>query len=98
MVSHELKAEGTARDVVRLIQNLRKSSGLEISDRINLWISCSDKIKNSLAPHVNYISEETLTQNLDLGAVLSEDALEIAAVNSLTLDDGDKIRVALEKA
>ncbi len=98
VVSDELKAEGTARELVRLIQNLRKSSGLEISDRINLWISCSVNIKKSLETHVNYISEETLTQNLDLGAVLSEDALGIAAMNSLTLDDGDKISVALEKA
>ena len=98
VVSDALKAEGTAREVVRLIQNLRKSSGLEISDRINLWITCPDDVTGALMTHADYISEETLAENLDLEAVLSDDALEVAAIDNLDLDDGGKITVALEKA
>ncbi len=98
VVSDALKAEGTAREVVRLIQNLRKSSGLEISDRINLWITCPDDVTGALMTHADYIAEETLAENLDLEAVLSDDALEVAATDSLDLDDGGKITVALEKA
>ena len=98
VVSEELKAEGSAREVVRVIQNLRKSSGLEISDRINLWISCSDEVTGALMTHTDYIAEETLTENIDIGAVLSDDAQGVAASETLTLDDDTKIIVNLEKA
>jgi isoleucyl-tRNA synthetase len=97
-VSDELKAEGTAREVVRLVQNLRKTSGLEISDRINLWISCSDDVTGALMAHSDYIAEETLAENIDLGAVLSDDAQAVAASDSIDLDDGSKVTVNLEKA
>jgi isoleucyl-tRNA synthetase len=97
-VSEELKAEGTAREVVRLVQNLRKTSGLEISDRINLWISCPDDVTGALMPHADYIAEETLAENLDLGAVLSDDAQGVAASDSIELDDGSKVTANLEKA
>ncbi len=97
-VSEELKAEGTAREVVRVIQSLRKSSGLEISDRINLWISCSENVTGALMTHADYIAEETLAENVDLGAVLSDDALAVTATETLTLDDDTKVTVALEKA
>ena len=97
-VSDELKAEGTAREVVRLVQNLRKTSGLEISDRINLWISCSDDVTGALMAHSDYIAEETLAENIDLGAVLSDDAQGVATSDSIDLDDGSKVTVNLEKA
>ena len=98
VVSDELKAEGTAREVVRVIQNLRKSSGLEISDRINLWISCSEDVTGALMTHADYIAEETLTDDIDIGAVLSDDAMAVAATETLQLDDDNKVIVALEKA
>ncbi|MCZ6538944.1 MAG: DUF5915 domain-containing protein, partial [Chloroflexi bacterium] len=97
VVSDELKAEGIAREVVRVIQNLRKSSGLEISDRINLWISCSGDLTASLATHSDYIAEETLAESIEIGAVLSDDALGAAATETLELDD-DLVTVTLEKA
>jgi isoleucyl-tRNA synthetase len=98
VVSDELKAEGTAREVVRVIQNLRKSSGLEISDRINLWISCCKEVNNSLQTHADYIATETLAENVDIGGVLSDDAMGVAASEVLQLDDGNKVTVLLEKA
>jgi len=98
VVSDELKAEGTAREVVRVIQNLRKSSGLEISDRINLWISCSADTTGALMTHADYIAEETLAENVDIGGVLSDDAMGVAATDTLQLDDDNKVTVLLEKA
>jgi isoleucyl-tRNA synthetase len=97
-VSDELKAEGTAREVVRLVQNLRKTSGLEISDRINLWISCPEAVTGALMTHTDYIAEETLAENIDLGAVLSDDAQGVASSDYIDLDDGSKVTVNLEKA
>jgi isoleucyl-tRNA synthetase len=98
VVSEELKAEGTAREVVRAIQNLRKSTGLEISDRINLWVTCSEAVTGALMTHADYIAEETLAENIELGAVLSDDAMAVAATETLTLDDDTKVVVILEKA
>ena len=97
VVSEELKAEGTAREVVRVIQNLRKTSGLEISDRINLLISCSEDVTSALMTHVNYIVEETLTDNIDIGVVLSDHAISVASTETIQLDDENKVIVALEK-
>jgi isoleucyl-tRNA synthetase len=97
-VSDELKAEGTAREVVRLVQNLRKTSGLEISDRINLWILCPEAVTGALMTHTDYIAEETLAENIDLGAVLSDDAQGVASSDYIYLDDGSKVTVNLEKA
>ena len=97
-VSDELKAEGTAREVVRLVQNLRKTSGLEISDRINLWISCPEAVTGALMAHTDYIAEETLAENIDMGTVLSNDAQGIASSDYIDLDDGSKVTVNLEKA
>ncbi len=98
VVSDELKAEGTAREVVRAIQNLRKSSGLEISDRINLWIFCSNEVTGSLMTYSDYIASETLAENIELGAVLSDDAMGVAASKTIELDEDNKVIVTLEKA
>ena len=97
VVSHELKAEGTAREIVHVVQNLRKSSGLEISDRINLWIMCSDEVTESLQGHSDYIAAETLAETLELGVMLSDDALAGAATEILNIDENIKITVTLEK-
>ena len=48
--------------------------------------------------HTDYMSEETVAGNVDLGAVLSDDAQVVAASDSLDLDDGSKVTVNLEKA
>ena len=98
VVSNELKAEGTAREIVHVIQNLRKSSGLEISDRINLWVMCSEEVTESLQAHSDYIAEETLAEALELGVMLSDDALGGAATEIINIDENTKITVILEKA
>ena len=84
--------------VVANFQNLYKSLGLAISGRINLWISSSDVVVGALRTHTDYMSEETVAGNVDLGAVLSDDAQVVAASDSLDLDDGSKVTVNLEKA
>jgi isoleucyl-tRNA synthetase len=59
-ITEELALEGFARDLVRGAQNLRKESGLEVSDRIRLYISCGERLKRALDAHSAYISGETL--------------------------------------
>ena len=65
-ISPELKNEGIAREFVNRIQNLRKESGLEVTDRIELKIKSDDKINLAINDNLNYICSETLANSLDL--------------------------------
>lgn len=60
----ELEQEGNARELVRRIQQLRKDAGLEISDRITLYVSDSPLTAGLLAIYGDYVKEETLTVEL----------------------------------
>ena len=64
VLTDELRAEGTAREIVRLVQNLRKSSGLEISDRIALGVAGPDTVKSALTSFAEYVKQETLAIEL----------------------------------
>jgi isoleucyl-tRNA synthetase len=77
VLTPELEREGLARDVVRHIQELRKASGLEISDRIELHI-CGESVmlKATVEEHRDTIMAETLATSLQLNADMPEDALE----------------------
>jgi isoleucyl-tRNA synthetase len=54
-----LRAEGDARELQRAIQDLRKDAGLELDDRIELWI---DGQSPEVAAHLAAVSEETLAE------------------------------------
>jgi isoleucyl-tRNA synthetase len=63
----ELEAEGMAREVVHHIQNLRKQSGFEITDRIAVVIgTASSQLEQALLAHRKYICRETLALELEL--------------------------------
>ncbi len=64
----ELVAEGTARDLVRLVQQARRDAGLEVSDRIELSVWTSSRIIEALEPHVAFMCAETLAVSLTWGA------------------------------
>lgn len=63
VVTQELKDEGMVRDLVRSIQNLRKETGLEVTDRITLTLFGSDGIKNAVESFNDYLMSETLAQS-----------------------------------
>lgn len=71
-LSDELKEEGIAREFVNRIQNLRKDSGLEVTDRILLTIKSDDKINEAIKNNLDYICSETLADDLTLADELSE--------------------------
>jgi len=63
-----LRSEGLARELVNRLQNLRKSSGLEVTDRINITISASDEFQQALSGFEAYVKDEVLSDRLDFGA------------------------------
>ena len=64
-VDREQEREGTARDLVRLIQNVRKDSGLHVSDRIVLGIDGPEEVLESARRHAELISSQTLAVTLE---------------------------------
>ncbi|MBI9100365.1 MAG: isoleucine--tRNA ligase, partial [Spirochaetaceae bacterium] len=60
-ITDELKNEGIVRDIVRSVQNLRKESKLDVTDRINLFIDGSDVVKIAVEAFEDHLKQETLT-------------------------------------
>ncbi|MBI2238058.1 MAG: class I tRNA ligase family protein, partial [Actinobacteria bacterium] len=56
----ELRLEGLARELVRLVQDARKAAGLEVGDRIQLGIEATGEPAEALAAHREYVAGETL--------------------------------------
>ncbi|MGO2112372.1 MAG: class I tRNA ligase family protein, partial [Pseudoclavibacter sp.] len=65
-VSPELAAEGAARDVIRAVQDARKSAGLDVSDRIRLALRTDDGSVAALEEHKGFIGDETLAVALEV--------------------------------
>lgn len=59
-VTPELKLEGTVRDIVRSVQNLRKEEGLDVTDRIHLYIHGSQQVKDAVENFEEHLISETL--------------------------------------
>jgi len=64
-MTDELLAEGFARELINKIQNMRKSGGLEVTDRIHLGISSSHQTDRAMEMFGEYIKSETLAVDLD---------------------------------
>jgi isoleucyl-tRNA synthetase len=63
-ITDDLRMEGNARELVNRVQNLRKDSGLEVTDKIILVIEKNDILGRSIAANEHYIKTETLTKEL----------------------------------
>jgi len=65
-ITPELLEEGNARELVNRIQKIRKESGYELTDRINVMITDDEKLRSSITQYKSYICAEILADNLDL--------------------------------
>jgi isoleucyl-tRNA synthetase len=64
-ISPKLKNEGIARELINRVQNLRKDSGLEVTDKISLSIQSQDELELAVGENLDYIMNETLTAELN---------------------------------
>ena len=71
-ISPELKKEGVARELVNRIQNMRKDSGFEVTDTINVQLQKDGIIEDAVADNITYIKTETLTAALELAEVVKD--------------------------
>ena len=65
-LTDELKNEGMARELINRIQNIRKESGLEITDRINVIIAPNDEVQKSVDSFADYIKTQVLADEIAL--------------------------------
>jgi isoleucyl-tRNA synthetase len=63
-ITEELKKEGNARELVNRVQNLRKESGLDVTDKIKLIIEQNEILEQAILANESYIKTETLTHEL----------------------------------
>lgn len=63
-ITEELKQEGIARELVNRIQNIRKDSGFEVTDKIKVQLLRNEELELAVKNNENYIMSETLTQEL----------------------------------
>lgn len=90
-LTDELKAEGLAREVIRVVQSARKSAGLNVDDRIKLSLMSSDSALNSaIEQFKDEIAKETLASEIDSSSRYShQEEVKI---------DGKELSLSLEKS
>lgn len=90
-VTAELAAEGYAREVVRAVNELRKSSGLAVDDRIELWLTGPGKIIDALRAHADFVAGEVLAV-----ALVFEDPVADTFAETVNVED-EPIAIALRR-
>jgi len=63
-ISDELRKEGIARELINRIQNIRKDSGFEVTDKITVKMEKNPQVEEAVLANESYIKSETLTESL----------------------------------
>jgi isoleucyl-tRNA synthetase len=74
-ISQELWSEGIAREVVNRIQNIRKESGLDVTDRILVTLETSEKLQTAISENKSYICAEILADDIRFEAINGDSVL-----------------------
>ncbi|MBI5106841.1 MAG: isoleucine--tRNA ligase [Solirubrobacterales bacterium] len=85
-IDEELRREGLAREIVRVVQNTRKDAGLDVSDRIELAFGGDEEIVSVAREHEHYIAAEVLATAV---------RYDLDGSGSPTTIDGHTLRVAV---
>jgi isoleucyl-tRNA synthetase len=86
-IDDELRVRGMLRDVIRQVQSLRRDAGLEMSDRIDLWLTGVDELR----PHAELIAREVLAARVEFSHGDGPSA-------PVELDDGRAASAALRRS
>jgi Isoleucyl-tRNA synthetase (EC 6.1.1.5) len=91
-VTPELRMEGIAREFINRIQNIRKESDFEVTDKIKLTIVRHPDLNESLERHSDYICNQTLALQL-----LLVDTIDNPAARAIEIDKGVETIMLVEK-
>ena len=84
-VSPELALEGLAREMVHLIQNMRRSAGFDISDQITTYYEGSEQLEAVIPIHQDYLLQETLSMELVNGQAPKGSFVENHKINNFEI-------------
>ncbi|MFO7933100.1 MAG: isoleucine--tRNA ligase [Bacteroidales bacterium] len=85
-ITEELRQEGVARELINRIQNIRKESGFDVTDKIKVFIEKHELINEAIGKHRKYIGSQTLADQI---ALLDE----IGNHNSKRIDIDDNVYI-----
>jgi isoleucyl-tRNA synthetase len=91
-ITEELRQEGIARELVNRIQNIRKESGFDVTDKIEVLIEKHDLITSAVETHGKYIGSQTLAKNVSLA-----DRLENGGSKRIDIDDDVYINIRVTR-
>lgn len=91
-LTEELIQEGTARELINRIQNLRKDSGFEVTDKINIQLQNTELINKAVNNYKEYISSQTLANDIEL-----VDNLDVKKANEIIFDEKNKTSIIINK-
>jgi isoleucyl-tRNA synthetase len=87
----ELKQEGIARDIVNRIQNIRKSRGYEITDRISLVFAPNAESDEAITRYKDYIGGQVLATSVSINELDGDDLVEQLDIDGLKIN----VKIAL---
>ncbi len=90
VLTEELKNEGFARELVNKIQNMRKSAGFQVMDRIRAKMETTDRLKQAIKAFEEYVKKETLASELHFGPAKGEYSQEWDI-------NGEKAKISVER-
>lgn len=92
VITDELKREGYARDIVRIIQELRKEADYNVDDRIYVLVKAEGKVAQAVTEYADYIQKETLADELQESGDMEFDKENITKIEEF------EVKVAVRKA
>ena len=91
-LTDELRDEGIAREFINRIQNFRKESNLNVTDKIRLQIESNQVFNLAIEKHKNHIASETLCESIEI-----VDKIELKIIKTVEIDNDVTTSLGLEK-
>lgn len=87
-ITEELKEEGHLREIISKVQNLRKESGFEVADKINLYVAGNAMLEKVVSKFEDHIKRETLALEVHYNSAMEYNEYSI---------NGESFKIAVEK-
>jgi isoleucyl-tRNA synthetase len=91
-ITEELRQEGVARELINRIQNIRKESGFDVTDKIEVLIEKHELISSAVETHGKYIGSQTLAEKVSLA-----DKLENNECKRIDIDENTYINIRVSR-